>query len=77
MLRSGNAHVHHRFTCGIPTRHSYARMHMAREVEGLIRIGLPHFVWAMTPPCFRLAFIYQTLADVLAVEMTRYNVIDR
>jgi hypothetical protein len=50
---------------------------MAREVEGLIRIGLPHFVWAMTPPCFRLAFIYQTLADVLAVEMTRYNVIDR
>lgn len=45
----------HSYVC----RHTQARLHMSRDVEGLIRAGLPHFTWVMTSSSFRLAYLYQ------------------
>ena len=50
---------------------------MARDIEGLIRTGFPTYAWAISNTTFRVAFIFEALAPLLAVEMTRYNIVDR
>jgi hypothetical protein len=59
------------------SRHHQAVEHMSREVEGLMRTGLPHYTWAINHATFRLSHIFEATAPRLALEITRFNAIER